>query len=234
MIRKKGGGGVKEQKVKTIRGQVYQILRDDICAGKYEPGFWLQEQELAQALGVSRSPVREALRQLVADGLVIEVPNKGVFVKEFTLRDIDEIFDMRVMLESYGIQRSRKNLTAIRRQKLFELLEKLEKSCAAGDMESYVRLDEELHIRVVELGGNSLVESTYDRVRSMNQQFRVLSLTSHQRFEESMEEHRRLIHALAVGDVAGAGETMRVHLELARRTIKEQLIRGQTTEEETE
>lgn len=222
---------MKELKVKTIRGQVYQILRDDICAGKYAPGFWLQEKELAEALGVSRSPVREALRQLVSDGLVIEVPNKGVFVKEFSIRDIDEIFDMRVMLESYCIQKSRKNLTAIRRQKLFELLEKMEKSCAAGDMEGYVRLDEELHIRVVELGGNSLVESTYDRVRSMNQQFRVLSLTSHQRFEDSMEEHRKLIHALAVGDVAVAEETMRVHLELARRTIKEQLPHGRNGEE---
>lgn len=227
--RKKGGGGMKEPKVKTIRGQVYQILRNDVCGGKYGPGFWLQEKELAEALGVSRSPVREALRQLVADGLVIEVPNKGVFVKEFTVRDIDEIFDMRVMLESYGIQKSRKNLTTVRRQKLFELLETLEESRAGGgDMEKYVQADEKLHIRIVELGGNSLVESTYDRVRSMNQQFRVLSLTSHQRFDDSMEEHRRLIHALAVGDTVTAEEVLRVHLELARRTIKEQLMRGQT------
>lgn len=222
---------MKEPKVKTIRGQVYQILRNDICGGKYGPGFWLQEKELAEALGVSRSPVREALRQLVSDGLVIEVPNKGVFVKEFTVRDIDEIFDMRVMLESYGIQKSRKNLTTVRRQKLFELLDMLERSCARGDMEKYVQADEELHIRIVELGGNSLVESTYDRVRSMNQQFRVLSLTSHQRFDESMVEHRKLIHALAVGDVVTAEEVLRVHLELARRTIKEQLMRSQTAEE---
>jgi DNA-binding GntR family transcriptional regulator len=222
---------MKEPRVKTIRGQVYQILRSDICSGKYGPGFWLQEKELAEALGVSRSPVREALRQLVSDGLVIEVPNKGVFVKEFTLRDIDEIFDMRVMLESYGIQKSRRNLTSVRRQKLFELLDTLERSCITGDMEQYVKADEELHIRIVELGGNSLVESTYDRVRSMNQQFRVLSLASHQRFTESVEEHRRLIHALAVGDIATAEEAMRIHLELARRTIKEQLMQGRTSEE---
>lgn len=222
---------MKEPKVKTIRGQVYQILRNDICGGKYGPGFWLQEKELAEALGVSRSPVREALRQLVSDGLVIEVPNKGVFVKEFTVRDIDEIFDMRIMLETYGIQKSRKNLTNVRRQKLFELLDMLERSCARGDMEKYVQADEELHIRIVELGGNSLVESTYDRVRSMNQQFRVLSLASHQRFDESMVEHRKLIHALAVGDVVTAEEVLRVHLELARRTIKEQLMRSQTAEE---
>lgn len=219
-----------EPRVRTIRGQVYQILRGEICSGKYEPGFWLQEKELADTLGVSRSPVREALRQLVSDGLVIEVPNKGAFVKEFTLRDIDEIFDMRVMLESYGLQKGRKNLTSIRRQKLFELLEVLERGHAVGDMDKYVQADEELHIRIVELGGNSLVDSTYDRVRSMNQQFRVLSLSSDQRFTESLGEHRRLIQALAVGDIATAEETMRTHLELARRTIKEKLMQRHTAE----
>lgn len=138
---------------------------------------------------------------------------------------------MRVLLETYGIQRSKKNMTSVRRQKLFELLELLEKSCAAGDLDKYVQIDEELHIRIVELGGNSLVESTYDRVRSMNQQFRVLSLASRQRFSDSMEEHRRLIHALAVGDIASAEETVRIHLELARRTIKEQLMQGKMMEE---
>ena len=63
--------------IKTIRDQVYQILRDEICAGKYAPGSWLQETELTEYLGVSRSPVREALRRLVADGLLMEIPNKA-------------------------------------------------------------------------------------------------------------------------------------------------------------
>ena len=112
--------------IKTIRDQVYQILRDEICAGKYAPGSWLQETELTEYLGVSRSPVREALRRLVADGLLMEIPNKGVFVKEFTARDIDEIFDMRVMLESYAIRNSRSRMTSARLQKLFDILEKLE------------------------------------------------------------------------------------------------------------
>lgn len=215
-----------EQHIKTIRGQVYQILRGEISNGKYEPGTWLQEMELAERLGVSRSPVREALRKLVADGLLIEVPNKGVFVREFTVRDIDEIFDMRVMLESYGIRHSRKNMTSARLQQLFDKLKLLEQTYAAGDLEAYTRADEELHILIVSLGDNSLVSSTYDRVRSMNQQFRVLSLSSHRRFDESLSEHRQVIHALAVGDTDGADNINRVHLELACKAIKEQLQSG--------
>lgn len=211
------------RRVKTIRSQVYQILRDEICSGQYAPGAWLQEAELTEHFGVSRSPVREALRQLVADGLLIEVPNKGVFVKEFTPKDIDEIFDMRVMLESYGIENSRKSMTSARIQQLFDILSALERTHGAGDLEAYTRADEELHNRIVELGDNSLVKSTYDRVRSMNQQFRVLSLTSHRRFDESLMEHQQIIHALALRDVATADSTNRIHLELARKCIKEQL-----------
>ena len=211
--------------IKTIRDQVYQILRDEICAGKYAPGSWLQETELTEYLGVSRSPVREALRRLVADGLLMEIPNKGVFVKEFTCRDIEEIFDMRVMLESYAIRNSRSRMTSARLQKLFDILEKLEHTHATGDLAVYTQTDEILHNRIVELSENSLVISTYDRVRSMNQQFRVLSLSSHRRFDESLEEHRQIVQSLAVGDVETACATNTRHLELACQCIKEHLSR---------
>ncbi len=211
--------------IKTIRDQVYQILRDEICAGKYAPGSWLQETELTEYLGVSRSPVREALRRLVADGLLMEIPNKGVFVKEFTCRDIDEIFDMRVMLESYAIRKSRSRMTSARLQKLFDILEELEHTHAAQELAVYTQSDEILHNRIVELSENSLVISTYDRVRSMNQQFRVLSLSSHRRFDESLEEHRQIVQSLAVGDVETACATNTRHLELACQCIKEHLCR---------
>ena len=211
--------------IKTIRDQVYQILRDEICAGKYAPGSWLQETELTEYLGVSRSPVREALRRLVADGLLMEIPNKGVFVKEFTCRDIDEIFDMRVMLESYAIRKSRSRMTSARLQKLFDILGELEHTHAAQELAVYTQSDEILHNRIVELSENSLVISTYDRVRSMNQQFRVLSLSSHRRFDESLEEHRQIVQSLAVGDVETACATNTRHLELACQCIKEHLCR---------
>ena len=213
------------KRIKIVRDQVYQILRDEICSGKYPPGSWLQESELSEHLGVSRSPVRESLRRLVADGLLMEIPNKGVFVKEFTARDIDEIFDMRVMLESYAIRKSRSRMTSARLQKLFDILEELERTYAAGDLAAYTQIDEVLHNRIVELSENSLVISTYDRVRSMNQQFRVLSLTSHRRFDESLEEHRQIVQSLAVGDVETACATNNRHLELACQCIKEHLSR---------
>ena len=205
--------------ITTIREQVYKILRDDICQGVYPPGTRLQEVELAEGLNVSRSPVREALRQLAADGLLLEIPNKGVYVKEFTVKDIEEIYDLRVMLESYGILHSTGHITAMRRERLLGLLKDMEDFLRKDDLQSYTSLDEKLHNHIVHLGDNSLINDTYDRVRSMNQQFRILSLMDQQRFRESLDEHREIVHALVTGDLKHADDVNRHHLELARIAI---------------
>ena len=205
--------------ITTIREQVYKILRDDICQGVYEPGTRLQEVELAENLNVSRSPVREALRQLSADGLLLEIPNKGVYVKEFTVKDIEEIYDLRVMLESYGILHSAGHITSMRRERLLGMLTEMETFLDKGDVQAYTSVDEKLHNQIVHLGDNSLINDTYDRVRSMNQQFRILSLMDEQRFRESMDEHREIVHALVTGALKKADDVNHHHLELARQAI---------------
>ena len=106
----------------TIRDQVYQLLKNEICQGVYEPGYWLQEKELSQRLRVSRSPVREALLQLGRDGLVRNIPNKGVFVREFSIRDIEDVFDLRIMMESFAILHTRPELGSQEKETLLELL----------------------------------------------------------------------------------------------------------------
>lgn len=211
--------------IQTMRDQVYQKLRDEICSGTYPAGAWLQENELTEHFGVSRSPVREALHRLVSEGLLIEIRNKGVFVREFTVRDIDEIFDLRVMLENYSIRNARTHRTAACIQGLFDILADMELAYKEDDLESYTQLDDELHNEIVRLGENSLVNSTYYRVRSMNRQFRILSLTSKKRFDESIGEHREIVNALAMGDEETAAAVNTRHLQLARDCIKEQLNR---------
>ena len=189
--------------IKTIRNQVYQILKDDICEGRFAPGQWLQENELAERLCVSRSPIREALRQLASDGLVVEIPNKGVFVKEFTARDIEEIFD----------------LTTADMQQLIDCLNEMERLHAQKNLRAYTDMDSKLHGLLIELCGNSLLESMYARIHSLNQQFRIYSLTSTQRFNESMEEHRDIVHCLLTNNADEARAINKRHLQLAKDKI---------------
>lgn len=127
--------------IMTIKHQIYQIIKKEICNGNYVAGQWLQEKELAEQLNVSRSPVREALKQLVDEGLAIEYPNKGVFVKEFTVKDIEEIYDVRILLESYAIKNSVKTLTSKNIQELMETLQLLVKYYEKNDLTHYIEVD---------------------------------------------------------------------------------------------
>lgn len=205
--------------VSTIKQQVYQIIKDDICNGVYQPGQWLQETDLSATLQVSRSPIREALRQLVADGLVVEYPNRGVFVKEYTTKDIEDVFDLRILLESYAIMNSGKNMTVDDIQKLNAHLDNLYHFHGTGDLESYIKEDTELHQLIIELSGNDLVISVYDRVYSMIQQFRIYSLMSTERFDDSLTEHSDIIRNLLSGNAKEADRINRLHLQLAREQI---------------
>lgn len=205
--------------IKTIRNQVYEILKEDICAGRFTPGQWLQENELAEKLCVSRSPIREALRQLASDGLVVEIPNKGVFVKEFTRKDIEEIYDLRVLLEDYAIEKLHDHITPDKAERLMDCLNRMERAHAEKNLPAYTAMDTELHNLLVEMCGNSLLESMYAKIYSLMQQFRIYSLTSSQRFDESLTEHRDLVHCLLSNNTEEARKINQRHLLLAREKI---------------
>lgn len=203
----------------TIKQQVYQIIKDKISNGIYKPGEWLQENELASEMNVSRSPVREALRHLASDGLVISVPNKGVFVKEISAKDIQNIYDFRVMLESYAIQRSAENMTEEIRQAFLNCVSGLKHAHQANDLQSYIELDTKLHNMIIALSGNPLVESTYEKLYSMCKRFRSYSLNDPQRFDESLDEHLSIVQNMLNGNILEADRINRKHLELARDKI---------------
>lgn len=207
------------EKPLTIREQVYKILKNSICDGEFKPGEWLQEKELAAKLNVSRSPIREALHSLVSDGLAVEIPNKGVFVKTFTPKDIDEIFDLRVMLENYAISKSKNNITSKQVNNLLDTLSKLEFAYNENNLLEYTSIDSSLHSQIISLSGNSLLESTYNQLGSMISQFRIYSLSENQRFVESFYEHKSLIDNIITGDIKKAMDINSQHLNLAKIMI---------------
>lgn len=207
----------------TIKDQVYAILKAEICAGALQDGQRLHENELATRLKVSRSPVREALRQLASDGLVLEFPNKGVFVKELTPKDIEDIFDMRLLLESYAIRRSPDYMTAETARELRKCHGEFARLHAAGDITGYMEVDSKLHEVLVKLGGNGLAVSVYDKISSLALKFRAISLMGKQRFDESVEEHQGVITHILAGETAAAIALNERHLQRAMRKIVEHL-----------
>jgi len=200
----------------TIKEQVYNILKNQILDGTYQAGDWLQEAKIAKELKVSRSPVREALQQLLGDGLVVNIPNKGVYVREMTERDMQDIFEVRMCFEMLGIRRSVETLTPQIRGELRAIKEKLLQSYEAGDKKSYMREDSRLHQLLIELTGNKLIQDISVRLYTMEHISRTLSLYSDDRFAESLEEHLGIIDGLLEGNVEKALSYNEKHLRLAQ------------------
>lgn len=201
----------------TIKEQVYNILKEQILDGTFRSGQWLQEAKLANDLGVSRSPVREALQQLLGDGLVVNIPNKGVFVKEITEQDMQNIFEVRICFETVGIRRSVDNLTDEIREQLLEIKQKLIQYYEARDKQNYIREDARLHQLIIQLTGNKLIQDVSVRIYTMEHLSRTISLYSPERFIESLEEHFGVIDGILQGDVEKARECIERHLMLARQ-----------------
>lgn len=220
--------------IMTMKHQIYQILKKEICDGNFPPGQWLQEKELAEKLNVSRSPVREALKQLVDEGLAIEYPNKGVFVKEFTVKDIEEIYEVRILLESYAIKNSVKTITTSNIRELMEILHVLTKQYENNDLASYIETDTQLHQYIITLGGNSIVSDIYKRIYSQSQQFRIYSLTTKRRFDDSVIEHKQVVENICSGNWKEADRVNKIHLTLAREEIIEHFEATKKLESDTE
>lgn len=209
------------QPVSTIQAQVYQSLKEEISSGSFPPGAKLQEQLLAEQFHVSRSPIREALRKLTADGLVEEVPNRGVFVRRFTATDIEEIYEVRDMLETQAISHLNQSVMLSREKEFLGLLDSMRNAYDVGDMQRYIGLDTQLHRLMVDCCGNSLLGDLYTRVECHFQQFRRSSLEDLGRFRDSLGEHENIIRLLLVGNTAEAAQVNKTHLLLARDQILE-------------
>lgn len=208
-----------KKQIQTISQQVYEILKDEICSGDYQPGVRLQEVEVAERLHVSRSPVREALHRLQGDGLVSEIPNKGVYVRNFSESDIENIFEVREAIENYAIMHLEGKLNTEKREGLKKMVREFQAYYDLDDLPSYIVVDQSFHNYLVECSGNLLLMELYEKVRLMNQRFRIFSLKTRQRFDESLVEHRSIVENILAGNYEEACRINSTHLGLAREKV---------------
>lgn len=129
----------------TLHERVVSRLRDAIVKGEFQPGERLVQEELAAAMGVSRMPIREALRQLEKEGLVTLEAHKGAIVTPVAPEDIEEIYELRATLEAMAAEKSMQNLTHEDRQNLKQLVEAMEQAVLQGDVEQFVELNADFH-----------------------------------------------------------------------------------------
>lgn len=210
--------------VSTIQTQVYQILKDEIAAGIYEPRQRLQEADIAAKFNVSRSPVREAFRQLIAERMLTGIPNKGVFVREFSRKDINEIFEMRLLLENHAIQGLVDGLDEDRDRRFRDILSQMSAASGHNDVDAYMKLDTAFHQELICSCDNELLAATYCNTISLVQQFICLALKTPSRLWESNGEHEQIAELLRTRRISLAAEANREHLETTRDAIVARLF----------
>ena len=207
------------EKIRTIKEQVYEILKKNILDGIYKPGERIQELKVAKKLNVSRSPVREAIKELIGEGLLVSVPNKSITVKKLSAREINDIFDFRNITEKYAIEKTVKNIDKRITGKLNSIKNDFQELYNDNDLHKYCKVDSEFHNFLIESSGNTLLYQVVCNVMALIEQFRVISLSSQQRFEESLDEHVSIIDYILNKDEKSAWEVCQKHLDLARDEI---------------
>ncbi len=211
--------------VRSLHDHIYLTLRDDITEGRIRPGERLVELTLAERFGASQGPVREALRRLGQEGLLVTQPRRGTHVRELTLEEIADIFEMRAELESWAARRFVAHRTAESCAAVAEAFAALEQAACAGDATAVVDRDLELHAAICAGAGSPLLLSTW---RSIIMQWRGLRtiVASQNRSDAhgTVESHRPVLRGLLEGDADEAAALVRAHVLQAGRELREFLI----------
>jgi phosphonate utilization transcriptional regulator len=210
----------------SLTNVVQQEVERAILAGEYPPGSKLLEAQLAERLGVSRGPLREAFRMLEEAGLVRTEKNRGVFVRDIAIDEAIEIFDLRAAMDELVGRRLAEHITPAQLKEIKALVDAMEKAVKAQDAAGYHLLNLQFHDRLVELAGNRKLTAIYRKLIKEISLFRRRNIDDGWPMPVSASEHRHIVRAIAAGDAEAAGRAMFNHvMESKERTIANDLRR---------
>ena len=200
---------------KSLSAQVYEKIKAGIISLKYPPGSVLKERELSESLGVSRTPVREALRKLASEGWLKMVPNSGVWVASPTRREIINAYEVRAKLEQWGAEAAMPNVTPLLISRLEENIEE-EQAVYDGRInpDRYSDINSSFHLSIAEAGGNDIL-CQHIRIAINRTDIYMILYENYLDFanNRSLSEHRELLELFRSRDTAAAVEKIGIHVQ---------------------
>jgi len=197
---------------RVFREDVKEYLLDAILHGRLQPGDRIIETRVAQELGVSQGPVREALRDLELFGFVVSEPFRGSRVRKTTSAELIEIYPIRAALEGVGAREAARRIDQPTLDTLNDYLEAMRAAARADDRKAHVTADIELHRTILQASGNRLLYQMWESTRMSSSSYVSISLVKRSLMELA-DRHLPIIAALAAGDPVGAEAEMRRHIE---------------------
>ncbi len=210
-------GQIKVSDKYSLQGRVFNRLREDILSGKYKENDELREMTIGAELGVSRTPVREALRQLEFEGLVSIIPNKGAYVIGISKKDLKDIYEMRARLEGLCARWATKNVTDENISRLEEISDLSEFHYAKKKFDKVLELDNEFHELLYEMADSKMLYKTLSDFHHYLEIIRKKTLSSDERVCASIKEHKDIVEAIKAKDKDRAEELAILHM---KNTIK--------------
>lgn len=200
----------------SLRERITASLRAALVSGQMIPGVVYSVPMLAERFGVSATPVREAMLDLVNEGIVEPVPNKGFRVVEMAEADLDDITEVRRLLEVPTVVALCGHVTDAEAEPLRRMAEGVRVAAAEGDVLAYLAGDREFHLALVTLSGNARLVDLVDRLRAQTRLYGLTHLAESGRLVESAEEHLGLLDAVLAGDADEVERVMNEHLDHVR------------------
>ena len=198
---------------RALYEEVAELLRQRIFHRELEPGSWIDELKIAEEFGISRTPLREALKVLAAEGLVTMKVRRGAYVTEVSLEDLGNVYHLLSLLESDAAGVVASSATDAELQELLALHQQLEASALPGtsNTDAYFALNEKFHMRLLEIANNRWRDQLVADLRKVMKLNRHNSLLKTGRMQESLQEHRAIMDALLARDPQASAQRMREH-----------------------
>jgi len=206
----------------SLSAYVFNIIREDILNGRYKENDELKEMAIAKELEVSRTPVREAIRQLELEGLVYSIPNKATYVIGISSKDIQDIYEMRALLEMLCIKYVMENIDETVFKKLYEIIELGEFYAEKGNFEKVLELDTQYHELLYNTANSKLLKHTLSDFHHYIKRIRQITLSDKKRAIEANNEHREIIDAMREKDIEKSMEYAKKHIDNTMINIKNQ------------
>lgn len=210
---------------KTLHEELTQGLRDLIIQGDLQPGVKVPERDLCEAYKVSRTPLREALKVLASEGLVVLEPNRGARVSLITREDLDEVFPVMGALEALAGELACQNITPAELEEIRRHHDAMVAHYRDRDLASYYAANQRIHEAILAAAKNPTLTAHYRSLYARVQRARYVANTTPDRWAQAVEEHEQIMAHLAARDGEKLAATLRTHLENKLRAVSQSLSR---------
>lgn len=210
------------QNHRPLREIVYEELKRQILIGEIAPGTRMMEVELADVMGVSRTPVREAIRKLEKEGLVTIEPRKGAYASNISIKDMVDVLEVRQGLEGMAAAIASGRITERQKEELLGVIEKYRIAVDSENIEEIIRYDEAFHSLIISISGNKTLMQVFSTVQELALRFRYIYYDDFNRYESMPKEHQRIEEAIFSGDAEKARVAAGDHVARLKEFVMEE------------